>query len=552
MNGNSQTITLSYTSLPIFQGFFNENFPLLTAVTYPDGSAYHFSYEPSTFYPGTYTGRLASMTVPTGGVISYSYTDASGYGGVSTSYYLQQVKRTTSDGTTTYAISSINYGSYPEAEGPVEETSTTTVTSPDSTSIHSFVAGYQGGLYEISSSTYQGSSTSGSPLESTTHCYASGTSGTCTIQPFSIALPITQVSETRSLNGSPASRTTTTYTNLNLPSEIDVYDYGASVPIRKTITTFASLGNYITSKPSSVIVENGNGTNVSKTTYGYDETALVASSATNLGLVSGARGNLTSQHVWLNTSNATLDSHWTYDQAGQIASDEDARGNTTYYHYDQASDSCLNETIYPPLSSGTTITTSQVCDPNTNVITSAIDANGVTTAYSYDAMLHRIGTTVSGGGSTAAATTSTFSGSSLPETVTKTVSASPSPSEATTTVFDGYGRISSATGANGALVGTTYDGLGRVNCVTNPELPSSPQPTDGKTCTFYDALDRVTQTTLPDGTSTTATYQGATATSYDEDGNQTGRTYDALGRLVAVVEPNQATTQSDMMQPIIC
>jgi hypothetical protein len=51
---------------------------LVDKITYPDGSFYQFTYEPTTTGSPNVTGRIASITLPTGGTISYAYTGSNG------------------------------------------------------------------------------------------------------------------------------------------------------------------------------------------------------------------------------------------------------------------------------------------------------------------------------------------------------------------------------------------------------------------------------------------------------------------------------------------
>ena len=78
--------------------------PVIDLIVYPDGSAYRFTYEPTTTtsvdapsnVPVT-TGRLASVTLPTGGTVSYAYT-----GGYNCALWTPLgLTRATSDGDTT-------------------------------------------------------------------------------------------------------------------------------------------------------------------------------------------------------------------------------------------------------------------------------------------------------------------------------------------------------------------------------------------------------------------------------------------------------------------
>ena len=83
-NGNPQQVTLNYKTYTVQTKFgctVGEYGPtsaaLVDNITFPDGSAYHFSYEPTPGVSANVTGRLASVTLPQGGQISYSYTGGS-------------------------------------------------------------------------------------------------------------------------------------------------------------------------------------------------------------------------------------------------------------------------------------------------------------------------------------------------------------------------------------------------------------------------------------------------------------------------------------------
>ena len=564
-NGQTQTVTTKYKKYPMYvpSAFTSNQQPSMVqvyyvdSVVYPDGTAYQFGYEQSAQNPGFYTGRLASIQVPTGGTISYSYTD--GFAGTqpySALNYVQTLTRTTQDGQTTYNRQVNSFGQPGTNTGGYVANSTTTITAPDSTSVHMFIGGGEnngeqvGGLYETSSATYPGSSTTGTPLKQVSTCYA-GATGSCTTQPFSFTLPIAQTSASTSLNGGPMSQIVNMFNAISLPTETDVYDYGASVATTKTITSYAALGNNISDRPSSITVQDGSGNPVSQTTYGYDESTLASSSATNLAAVSGARGNRTSEHDWVNTSpSTTLDTYYTYDTAGQVVTTKDPLGNTTQYAYDPAADFCLNTTTYPTLPSGVALSTSQTCDPNTGLVATTTDFNKATTTYSYDGMLRMAGMSVTGSKNELVSKSAyVYSGSTLPETITQTVSATPDPDQVTTTTLDGLGRPTTVVGANGATVATTYDALGRVQSVSNPYFSTS-DPTYGITSYLYDGLGRIKNQCQPDNAaspSVTCTpaksfqswkYTGNVTLFTDENGHQRQRTSDALGRLTEVLEPD--------------
>jgi hypothetical protein len=120
-NSHQQQIVITYKMYDILPDEFQFNdyagynpnarsvTGLVDAVTFPDGTAYHFTYQSTSYQSGTPDGMLASMTLPTGGTISYQNTWSSTYCGVLGQsnipiYYplLGQVSRITQDGATTF------------------------------------------------------------------------------------------------------------------------------------------------------------------------------------------------------------------------------------------------------------------------------------------------------------------------------------------------------------------------------------------------------------------------------------------------------------------
>jgi RHS repeat-associated protein len=535
-NGNPQTVTLQYTSMIIMTAFGApgvteysldgpgppESTPFLTSISLPDGTSYSFTYEPTPGNSCCTTGRLASITLPTGGTISYQYTG--GYGGILLDGTTAGITRTTSDGPTYYSRSNVN-----QTFGTGSTTTTVQDALGNQTVLTFVEQAYN--YYETSRAAYRGAA-GGTLLRSTSTCY-NGSTAPCTTT--AVTLPFNQIARSTTLDNGNTKSTTTFYNSMSLPTETDITNFGGSL-LSKTLTSYGSLGNNILDRPSSVTIQDGSGNQFSQTTYSYDEYSLASTS--NLPghqSVSGDRGNQTTAHHWLNTTNSTIDTHHQYDDAGQIVSSTDGRNNTTTFGYDPGTDICMTSTTLPTPSSGVTQSISQACDPNTNLVTSTTDPNGATTAYSYDAMLRPTGTTVTSGGSTAAKNTIAYSGGSLPETITTTVTATPNPAQVSTTTLDPYGRVSTAVGSNGATVVTTYDSSGRVSSVTNPYF-STGDATYGITGFTYDALGRNRVQTEQDGNTLQWSYSGNVVTFTDEANHSWQLTSDALGRLTNVVE----------------
>lgn len=120
----------------------------------------------------------------------------------------------------------------------------------------------------------------------------------------------------------------------NVVTEKD-YDYGNTTTPLRTINTqymTPSNGNYLAANlldlPSYVQVQDGSGTQVAYTTYGYD-------SPTIGGGPNGVyRGNQTSVNRWLNTTGTYLTSSKAYNATGTVASSTDPGGHPTSYTYD--------------------------------------------------------------------------------------------------------------------------------------------------------------------------------------------------------------------------
>jgi len=136
------------------------------------------------------------------------------------------------------------------------------------------------------------------------------------------------------------------------------------------------------------------------------------------------------------------------------------------------------------------------------------------------------------------------------------------------TAFDGMGHtvrtmlLSDPSGTD--YVDTVYDGFGRVYTASTPYRSTS-EVTYGLTKNWYDALGRKIQQTDSDGTSnhywcydnlapgqpnchpSLSTVVGQWVDHADENGNDWQQTTDALGRLISVFEPN-GTSHSPSME----
>ena len=550
--GHSQSISLNYRMYP----WGNSTVGLLDNVLYPDGSVYRFSYVlDSTGAPTTNPPSISSITLPTGGTISYSYP-----GGVTTCgsnpTYIPTLTRTTSDGTTTYSRTITSESTTSPAHCSIL-TSYTTVSKPngDQTSVYfivpqhlainpnqvnSLTPTWQSDFsktFETKRLVYDHSNLS-TPIRTIMRCY-NGATGDCTVS--GVNEPVTQLAVSTTLDNGLTSATKSFYTTGNLPTEVDEYDFGASSPTRKTVTSYASLGNNISDRPSSVIVYDSAGNVAKKITYSYDETTPTAMTLPGHTTISGSRGNPTSVYQWLVSSNQSFRTQYAYDDAGEITATIDPKGNTTSYGYDTATDAYLTNITRPSTSSVAHVSTFGY-GPNSGRVTSAYDENNQLTSYGYDSMYRPSSINYPDGGRT------TFS--YTPNSRTTNRLQQGAVWNTNTEQYDSYGRTAQSQLSGPDITtttynATTYDALGRVQNVYNPTR-CSPATTNcgestwGLTSYQYDALNRVTKVTQPDGNTVVTSYIGR-ATNVQDEGNGSQRVSrvsqtDALGRLRSVCE----------------
>ena len=462
--GNTQTITINYH---VYSFVANAPVVVVDSIVFPDGSAYYFGYHQSACITGYTSAMLGSISLTTGGTITFQDSSQSCTNGT------YSIARGTSDGTTTYS-STVNARA-PISQHPTQ--TTTTISRPDGSSeVINFVESQiaLGGNPTSSWITLETSHVwkthSGSTIKSTQKCY-NGATGDCTTT--AVALPVTQIATTTTLNNGLSSKVVE-YRNANgLTTEVDEYDYSASTPTRKTVTSYASLGNNILDHPSSVTVYDSSSNVISQTTYSYDEYSLASSGVSGLAAVSGSRGNQTSVQKRVSAS-TSISTHTHYDNAGQIVSTTDGNSNPTTFSHDTTTDTYVIKKTYPPVPSGTFFE-SYTYDPNTGMLTQSKDLNGQPTGYTYDSMLRNTGICYPDGGYTLtsfpSATTNSVSQLTGSGTGCTQGGGIPGGNWLTTTIqYDGYGRVIHSTNPAGNTTDTQYDSMGRVYSVSNPAV----------------------------------------------------------------------------------
>jgi len=555
VNPSGQNIVVSFTTHTMRTAFgcsgISEWGPysvgLVSSIAYPDGTSYSFTYEQTPGYTGDTTGRIASVTLRNGGTIEYSYTGAND-GIECADGSTANLTRQTPDGTWTYART-LGSG----------VASTTTITAPTYNSQNSQTLMNFQGIYPTEKQVYQGSSSGGTLLKTEITCYngstPTGTPATC--NSAAVTLPITQKAKYTQWPGGLESETHATYNAYGLITENDEYGYGSGSPgsiARKTLTSYASLGNNISDKPSQVTIEDGSNNIKSQASYTYDQGSVTATSGTaQHNSVSGSRGNVTTVSD-LVAGSATLSETLTYYDTGMLNVTTDINEAQTTYSY--SSTTCANAFptgVTEPLS----LTRAWAWNCLFGVATTVTDENGATTSYgwsttgnSYCYTACPIGITdplgnftqLSYTGQTSQESSMVFDSSSSTVDMLSTLDELGRPHLSQ--------RKQSPSSSTYDSVETDYDSLGRPSSSKLPYAATAGQACSG-TCpavvSSYDALNRPSSVSDAGGGTLSYAYSQndvlltAGPAPTGENTKRKQLEYDGLGRLTSVCEITSAT-----------
>lgn len=545
-------VTVTYETMTV-QTYFNcsgiaefgpTSESLISNISYPDGTSYSFSYEPTPNGSGNTTGRLASVTLPGGGMITYLYSGGSngiecsdGGAAVLTRAMandplnpsVMYTRSANGQFSHTEVVDGLsNYGEYDFA------------IDPTNVPLVPFLVNY---------SQYQGAAT-GTPLMNAQICL-NNTQGYCGSP---LRLPISEITNTTTYNGSAVKKSVQTFNSHGLITDDQEYDFGSGVPgpeLAETQYSYTSFNAGMMYRPSSITtlaLSGGSMVAINNVNYGYDENSLTTKSGVpQLYSVTGSRGNLTSVKYTTGASSPssiTTSQYW-YDNAGQLVTSKDAALNQTTYIYDSATDAFLYGIAYPS-TGGPTHSISSTWDAIRGVKLTDKDMNSQQTSYTYDLML-RPSTVTTPDGGYKAYTYSLLPGSpytsvSIRHTTGSNITA--------TTYLDSYGRTSSTdttdTGGDD-LIAYAYDAGGNVKTVSNPYRTGD---TIANTVTQYDALQRPRIITDSDGSQRSLTYSGNSVTFTDEASRQREIFSDGLGRINKALEPdnlNSLTLETDYL-----
>jgi YD repeat-containing protein len=347
--------------------------------------------------------------------------------------------------------------------------------------------------------------------------------------------------------GSITSETVTGYSGETISSKNTTYKWQQDSNYFK-----ANLMDLPSTETLTSSASTGSSANTFTTAYGYDESN---------GSPSGVYGNLTSVTKTVN-SGSTVKTQTVYGSNGMPFETIDGKQNKTYINSFQCG-GLFPQSVTAAYGSAVAETSTMVYDCTLGKLTSKTDPNQQTTTWGYDSMGRSTSVGYPDGGST----TISYNGDPTPPhaTVTTTLNSSTSGSVVKDYHYDGLGRLTKTQLTSDpygpVIVDTTYDGLNRVHTVSNPYRSADPTHV---TTYAYDALGRKTVVTNPDATYQQWCYDGVDSSSQtncashiastasewvdfaDENGNDWQQSYDALGRLTSVLEPNGTSTRPSM------
>lgn len=545
------------TSPSLIQEYGPTAINLVDSIALPDGTSFTFTYEATrgtctplanTYQPNCVTARIASVTLPTGGTITYTYADGSN--GIETDGSTAGLRRTLAGGTWTYDRSGSGSSWTTTISDPVGNQSVLSFFKDTATTANT------NSFYESNRQIYQGTTSTGTLLETIQHCYNSGAYPGNSCPNTSVASPLTGINvKTFNADGSLKEYHWANYIYGGLPTYISSGNVGS---VNKGVSiSYASLGGNILDHPSQV-TESGSGISLTMN-YSYDEAAYPVQPTSNTPQHGNAttRGNVTTISRTVGSGLAPLTRHFQYYDTGTIYQAWDVNNAYTQYVYGTAAQgnttvSCGNsfptQVIYPI----TELSTSATYSCTGGVATTATDVNGNKTTTNYtDPYYWRPASVVAPYTSNTSTTTTSFSYTATTVDAQMLFNGSNSVVEQLTT-YAAFGQPLYSQQHEGPSSGnwdttqTNYDSMLRpfqstMACVATA---GSGCPSAAVTMKTFDALGRVKQVTnggTPAG-SVSYTYtlndvlQVVAPAPSGETNKQKQLEYDPLGRLTSVCE----------------
>ncbi len=557
-NGQSKIYRIIWTTVSAYDPqhypiALNSSFRVVQSIQLPNGRSYSFEYNGH--------GFLSKVTLPSGAYIRYSY---SRFGGSMLREHVA-ARIVSPDGAvaseqqTSYGFS-YTLDSIGDRVLPLVSSATTDPTGAQTTT------NFTNNLSTVITTT-------------------SGGNTLKTIQRTWSGAPNARVQSENTTVGTMVRQVTTSYDTYNNVTSQVFYDWGNGSPggfIRSMGRTYAGspyTDNHILNRVSSEKIYNNVGL-VAETDYEYDNyTAqpLVGRGGTIPGWAdpgSSTRANSTAVKRWLNTNNTWLVTGQQYDVLGNLVKTTDPAGHVTnidftdcfYSSSPGVCNAAPTTPVYATFAYATNVTdvtgfsARSRYDFNTGLVRDTTDGLLRTTTKTYDILNRETLTTNPNGGFTRY----TFNDTALTAKKEVKVSTAGNPSaDVLGTVIAHYDGLYRETqketyDPEGTIfVDTQYDAKGRKWKVSNPRRGTE---TAVWTVFTYDGTDRPLATTAPDGSVVQYAYTNNQTTVTDQAGNPRRYTYDGVGHLVQVEEPNptlsspMVTTYADnaidkMVQP---
>lgn len=539
----------------------SETATFVVSVVLYNGSSW--STSPAWGFDYDSSGDLAVVTEPTGGTISYTWGNTTLCTGSTESLTQHSLGVQTR---TVNAMDGTGSHQWMYATGNIGTTTPSVVTDPDHYDTAHYLTEFGAcGYYETKTQWFSGSYTSGAVLKTTTTDYQSK------VNPYGALLPDSNVNvlPIRVTTTWPNGQTTKVEKDYDsmLPGGYSAgnvialreYDYGNNTPgplLRTTTYTYEAqtISAFMTAnlldRVASVIVTDGGGTQMAKTTYTYDDFAVQASSVTSQHdntKANSPRGNHTGTCNWLSTTGGNVCTSTVYYDTGMPYSSTDPNGNTTSFTYSSTDNGAyMTQTKFPDTTSPTLShhIISGTYDFNTGELNNFTDQNGNPTSYAYDLLGRITSATFPDGG----LTTFSYNDVALSAYVERDETIAAGKINMFRVGFDGLGRRKQTqlrSDVSTDYVDYTYDEIGRIATVSNPYRTTG-DPTYGITTHKYDPLSREITVIPPDGSATannvTTQYCGGYTMVTDQTNHWRRSSADGLGRLIEVDEPNSSAT----------
>jgi RHS repeat-associated protein len=514
-NGESRTYQLVYENCQAVHNPIEDNSDcinnLLKKIILPNGRSYEFTY-------GHDQGFLTQVTLPSGGYIEYDYYNGNTSHNIDDNYVV--ARRVSADGSTevewTYTRS--------DNSGFRTVTETRPVANADD---YVIVHTFDGAGYEME--TVWKNSASADPSKSVETTRSGG-------QPELIVTTMDNLVQHQTFSWSQFRMTESTQS-----------DWGAAAAppppnLTKTIYTNDSSYPFV---PTQVELQAWNGTTYvtqGKTVFLYDQYSLATVSGTvpnhHASPPYSSRLNLTTTRRHADASNY-VEEHFHYDVLGNVVEQVDARGKSTTIVYTDNFGAVSNQYSYAYPTQVTNaenhhVYTAYNFDTGLPVAIQGARSSVNPTTMTYD-LLNRAQTITEPNGRVTTYTYEDDPANTLK--VTEQVTVAEGIVQKTETLVDRLSRpikVEVYDPAGNVFVDTEYDDVGQVRRASQPYRGGSPVWTE----TVHDVLGRPTSLASPDSPPVTMSYYGNTVTTTDEAGIQRRNTYNTLGQLFIVEEPN--------------